>query len=290
MSGSSPDHPVPATEPGGNRHDSPTGTAVGLAPGLCSVTFRRLAVPEVVALAAAAGLAGIEWGGDGHVPPGDRAAAADAARHTTGGGLRVASYGSYLFAEPGSIAGIGPVLDTAEVLGTDLVRVWCPFGVEPGATDGARAEVATVLATWAGAAAARGITLYLEYHGGTLTATAASTLDLLEAVGADNLTTAWQPAYWRTEGTGRDQATHRAELADLAALGPWLAHVHVYEWDGDLTRRPLATGAGHWPAALAAATEGRAGLDRFALIEFVAGDDPAVLAAEAATLRRWLAA
>jgi 3-dehydroshikimate dehydratase len=276
MSASSPDHVAP-----------------GLAPGLCSVTFRRLAVPEVVALAAAAGLAGIEWGGDGHVPPGDPVASADAARHTTDAGLRVASYGSYLFAEPGAIAGIGPVLDTAEALGTDLVRVWCPFGVEPGASDGARAEVARVLTAWAEAAGARGITLYLEYHGGTLTATAASALALLEAVGADNLTTAWQPAYWRTdgaEGTGRDDASPLAELEDLAALGPWLAHVHVYEWDGDLTRRPLATGAGHWPAALAAAAGGRAGLDRFALIEFVAGDDPAVLAAEAATLRRWLAA
>ena len=39
-------------------------------PGLCSITFRDLSVDDVVALAADAGLAGIEWGADRHVPPG----------------------------------------------------------------------------------------------------------------------------------------------------------------------------------------------------------------------------
>ena len=42
-------------------------------PGLCSITFRDLAVDDVVALAAEAGLAGIEWGADRHVPPGSDA-------------------------------------------------------------------------------------------------------------------------------------------------------------------------------------------------------------------------
>ncbi|MEZ5208343.1 MAG: hypothetical protein R2690_15535 [Acidimicrobiales bacterium] len=74
---------------------SPPGLWV---PGLCSVTFRALAVPAVVDLAAEAGLEAIEWGGDVHVPPGDVRRAAAAAQATLATGLRVGSYGSYLFA------------------------------------------------------------------------------------------------------------------------------------------------------------------------------------------------
>ncbi len=42
----------------------------GIRAGLCSVTFRALPPERIVALAAAAGLDVIEWGGDVHVPPG----------------------------------------------------------------------------------------------------------------------------------------------------------------------------------------------------------------------------
>ena len=38
---------------------------------MCSITMRNLGADEVVALAVRAGLAGIEWGADGHVPPGE---------------------------------------------------------------------------------------------------------------------------------------------------------------------------------------------------------------------------
>ena len=102
------------------------------------------------------------------------------------------------------------------------------------------------------------------------------------------MATAWQPPYWASRSVA-SRSLAANEGADLAVLAPWLAHVHVYEWAADLTRYPLAAGDDHWPVALQAAAEGRADLDRFALIEFVPDDDPAVLAAEAATLRGWLA-
>ena len=39
--------------------------------GLTSVSFRKLSVDEVIALAKKAGVDGIEWGSDVHVPPND---------------------------------------------------------------------------------------------------------------------------------------------------------------------------------------------------------------------------
>lgn len=62
---------------------------------LTSVTFRSLGVDQVIALAKEAGLDGIEWGGDIHVPMGDLSAARIAGEKTSAAGLSVLSYGSY---------------------------------------------------------------------------------------------------------------------------------------------------------------------------------------------------
>lgn len=281
-------------------------------PGLCSVTFRHLPVAEVVALAAEAGLAAIEWGGDVHVPPGDLDAAAHARDETGAAGLTVASYGSYLTCgHPDEVAhDVGPVLDTAAALGTPLVRVWCPFGVlpaptNPHATDEpwvaqGRHDVAAALEVACAAAAERDLHLALEFHGGTLTATAESAADLLERVGAANLWCDWQPPYWHP-------LDDDAEAGSLATLGRRLAHLHVYAWDHDGTRRPLADENDRWRARLAAAvaaltgpapTAEHADVDadersaspfaRAALLEFVVDDQPRHLAADAATLHALL--
>jgi sugar phosphate isomerase/epimerase len=259
--------------------------AVPLVAGLCSVTLRDRSVGEVAELAAGCGLEVIEWGGDVHVPAGDLTAAAAAAAVSRDLGLRVCSYGSYLFCDAGAGDASSPVLDTAEALGAPTVRVWAPYGVEPGAPAAqVAAAVASIEAVAAGAAD-RGLGVYLEYHAGTLTATAASAVALLDAVGAPNLRCAWQPPYWGPR-------SEEDERADLEALGDRLGPVHVYAWSPDGRRHPLEDEADRWPARLAAAATAAAGEApvgaRPALLEFVVDDDPANLAADAAVLLRWI--
>lgn len=251
-----------------------------LLPGLCSVTLRSLAVDDVARLAGECGLAAMEWGADVHVPPGDDAAARRAVAASASAGVAITSYGSYLFA--GGVEGPvawRPVLDTAAVLGAATVRVWAPFG------DGSvPAAYVDALAGCAADAAASGLALALEFHGGTATGTVAGVHALLDAVDAPNLFTYWQPPYWRGPSGGA------ADTAEVAALGDRLAHVHVYEWAAAEDRRPLAEGAARWPAVLAAAAEVPtlfAG-PRIALLEFVLGDDPEQLRRDASTLRAWL--
>jgi sugar phosphate isomerase/epimerase len=266
-----------------------TSSGAALRAGLCSVTLRAQPVPEVARLAAAAGLRGIEWGGDIHVPPGDEAAAALARRVSEDAGLAVVSYGSYLACATGSADGTEAVLDTTEALGAPAVRVWGPGGVEPGARAAERGAVADAAATVADAAHARGLDVYLEFHGGTITASAASAVALLDAVGALNLFCAWQPPYWAPQPLGDD-------LDDLRRLGPRLAHLHVYDWEPDGRRHALVDGEAAWPARLAVAADAGArstfasgSTGRAALLEFVRDDDPAALAADAAALLGWLA-
>ena len=254
--------------------------------GLCSVTFRDRSIGEVAELAAGCGLQVIEWGGDVHVPAGDLTAAARAAEVTRELGLGVCSYGSYLFCDAGAGDALGPVLDVAEALGAPSVRVWAPYGVVPGAPAAQVAAAVASIEAVAGGAAERGLGVYLEFHAGTLTATAASAVALLDAVGAPDLRCAWQPPYW-------DPRSEEEERADLQALGDRLGPLHVYAWSPDGERHPLERDADRWLARLAAATTAGGGpgaprSPRPALLEFVADDDPANLAADAAALIRWI--
>jgi hypothetical protein len=230
-------------------------------PGLCSVTLRALSVEEVAAAAVTAGLEAIEWGADVHVPPGD-IAAAERARAT---GLAVASYGSY-FRAGDPLSGFDAVLTSARALGAPRIRIWAGRVGSAGASAAQRAAVAEGVR--AAAELAGDIEVALEFHGGTLTDEPASAAALLEAAGRAR--TYWQPP----QGAPDDVA-----LAGLRAVAPWLAAVHVFSWWPGAERHPLAARAALWREVLALAG------DVDALLEFVPGDDPAVLAREAATLR-----
>src|SRR6185312_13188931 len=97
-----------------------------ISPGLVSITFRALTPAEVIALARQAGLRGIEWGGDIHVPHGNGARAREVKEMTAEAGLTVAAYGSYYRAGQADSSGLtfDAVLETALELGAPLIRVW----------------------------------------------------------------------------------------------------------------------------------------------------------------------
>lgn len=253
---------------------------VDLRPGLCSVTFRQLDVDRVIAAAVAAGLEGIEWGGDVHVPNGDRDRAREVAARCRDAGIGCPSYGSYLMAGASSPEDAVAAVDTCRALGASNLRVWTVWGVGPDADDTERRRVAEDLRVIADRAAAAGLTVSLEFHPGTLTATAESTVRLLGEVDRANLYTYWQPE------PGAEPA---AALAEYAAVAADCSHLHVFWWAADGTRLPLAAGEPVWRRVLGDDSERRWFGERWAFLEFVAGDDPAVLVREAEVLRRLVA-
>lgn len=212
-----------------------------------------------------------------HVPPGDTARAAEVARITADAGLAVASYGSYFRATDGEE--IGPALDAAQALGADRIRVWAGTTGSSEATAEHRAQTAEHLRDAASAASDRGMTLALEFHGGTLTDSAQAALDLIAAVGHPVLSTYWQP---------RVDAPDDDALADYAALSAHTSAAHVFSWWPFDRRLPLAARDRLWSRffAMAAAAPHP---PRDALLEFVPDDDPAALAGEAATLKARIA-
>lgn len=255
--------------------------------GLCSITYRQLRPAEIVDLAQAAGIDGIEWGGDVHVPPGDLSSAADVAARCADAGIEIPSYGSYLGVVASGtrddVADARRTFRTAEALDAPLVRIWTPLGVGPDSPPDERLTVMRWVARAAQLAEEHDLHLALEFHSDTLTETAASARRLLDEVDHPRLHTHWQP----------DHRLHpEAALSELDAVSPWLAHLHVFSWgDGGYEDRlPLASGAPLWRPVLDRVAEVATfdGGDRFALLEHIEDDDPAHLRRDADTLRAWI--
>ncbi|WP_040493755.1 sugar phosphate isomerase/epimerase family protein [Ilumatobacter nonamiensis] len=252
--------------------------------GLCSVTFRGLDPAAIIDLAVGAGLQGIEWGADGHVPVGDVPRAREVAARCADAGIECPSYGTYLGADQGS-GSTADACATASALGADNLRVWTPLGTDHTADPETRGEIVRELSTTSAIAVDHGLTVGVEFHGWTLTHTAESTLQLIDEVGAPNFYTYWQPVYW--DETINDDPV--AQVAEFDAVSEHLAHLHVYWWRG-LTRHPLVDGEATWSEVLPRARgTSRWEKPRYAFLEFLPDDEPSLLAREAATLTKWIA-
>ena len=252
----------------------PTGELLS---GLVSVTFRQLSPREIVDLVVLSKLEYIEWGGDVHVPPTNLKNAAEVRRITTDAGLIVACYGSYYRAGGIDRASFENVLETTVELGAPLVRVWAGGKGSIASSPDERSNVADDLRRLCDLAASAGVRVATEYHGGTLTDSLQSAVELFEAVNHPQLMTLWQP-----NGT-YDVA---ARLDEIESLSRSIANVHCFYWT-DTARQPLAEGKRGWTEYLAALKN----LNRriAVLLEFVKDDSVEAYLADAAELKQWLA-
>ena len=249
-------------------------------PGLVSITFRKLAPVEIAALVKKAGLKGVEWGGDIHVPHGNVARAREVREITLEHGLVTAAYGSYYRA--GQVDGAGPafeaVLETAVELGAPTIRVWPGAAGSDTVNEEGRWKVINDLRRIAALAAKAGVSVSMEFHGGTLTDTNESASKLLVEVDHANLFTCWQP--------------HNGAETDVCVEGlvevlPRVSNLHVFHWwPTAAERHPLAEGAERWGRFLEVVK--RVPADRYALMEFVEGDSTDAFLRDGATLRQWL--
>ncbi|XVV03667.1 sugar phosphate isomerase/epimerase family protein [Actinosynnema sp. CA-248983] len=252
-----------------------------LVPGLVSVTFRALPVPEVVDLARSCGLWAVEWGGDVHVPLHDLPAARDARDRCADAGLSVSAYGSYYRAGVTDPDEWPRVLATAAELGAPRIRVWAGNTGSAQTPPDQRARVVAAVRDAAVRAEDYGIRIAVEHHRNTLTDTLESANRLYAEVGHGSVVPYWQPR------GGQDVAS---AVEEVRTLLPRLTTAHVFSWGpgGGTDRLPLVAREDLWLPALAELA--RDGVDRHVLLEFVVDDSPERFREDAAVLLRWISA
>ncbi len=244
--------------------------------GLVSITFRKLSPQEIINMVVKAGLSGIEWGGDIHVPHGNSECAREVYRMTTDAGLKIAAYGSYYHVGCEEQTGIpfGRVLDTACELNAPTIRVWAGNRSSQDADEAWWAKVVDETHRISEMAKVSGITISFEYHGNTLTDTGESALRLMKAVGGSNVASYWQPP------GGVD---FKQQIEGLKQILPWVGNIHVFWWNKS-KRQPLADGIDAWKKYMELIRSVKG--DRFCMIEFVRDDDANQFLEDATALKQ----
>jgi sugar phosphate isomerase/epimerase len=255
--------------------------------GLCSVSFRKLSVAEIVDLGRRAGLDGIEWGGDVHVRHGDVGTARETWTRCRDAGLDCPSYGSYY--RVGSSESKGPrfaeVLAAAIALESRTIRVWAGTTNLEGAADDDVARVVEDTFRIARMAEVEGMTISFEYHGGTYTNTDANAQAFARRVAHPAVRFYWQPPHGQDAG---------ACFSGLQALRDRVTNVHVFHWrlqkDNDgkakIENLLLEEGTDRWQRFLDL-LEVLPG-EHWAHLEFTRHEDPANTVRDAAALRGML--
>jgi len=245
-----------------------------LTSGLVSVTFRPFSREKVIGVMKKAALPLIEWGGDGHAPSADGEAVKHAAALCRNSGIRTVSYGSYYRCDGDEVLRENDV-KCAAALSAPNIRVWAGKKGSGDASAADRAEVCANIRKTCAAAAAYGMMVSTEFHGGTLTDEYTSAVRLFEEAASDNFRLYWQPNQFRDEAYN---------LAALRAVLPYLSNVHVFTWSGH-SRYPLRDGESLWRKYIdIIAADGK---DHAMLLEFVCDDTEEQLYRDAETLHSW---
>ena len=206
--------------------------------GLTSVSFRKLSVDEVIDLAAKAGVDGIEWGSDVHVPETDVKGAADVAEKTRKAGLEVLSYGSYFFLSAGT--DFLPYIEAAKAMGTSTIRIWGGKKERHELGDGEYAALVEETRAIGKLAEEHGVTVALEYHGHSITATAEDAVKFIKDVDSPAVRLYWQAIIGRA---------HEDNLKDIDVVAPYLVNVHVFNYiEGKQELLETGNGVSEWQA------------------------------------------
>ena len=239
--------------------------------GLVSVSFRDRSPEEILKEMRHAGLTHIEWGSDVHAPCTDTARLREIAALQREYGIACSSYGTYFRLGKAPMAELKDYIAAAEILGTDVLRLWC--GTKSGAemTEAEKTALVAECKEAAAIAARAGVTLCMECHRKSFTERATDAVWLMQEVNSPHFRMYWQPFQWQTV---------RENIENASLLAPFAEHIHAFHWKGE-EKLPLADAVAEWQAYLA-----HFSVPRTLLLEFMPDDRPETLCREADALRR----
>ena len=247
-----------------------------LIPGMVSVTFRQMTPHAIIDLVQKSGLKAIEWGSDVHVKAGDFDVASNVRIESEKCGIIPVSYGSYYGKGEAGYDTFSKLVETAEALKTDNIRIWAGAKNSEDVTADERRVYVGEVQTLADMAKKKGIDISFECHNSTLTNNPDSAVRLIEEIARDNFYLYWQPL----GSHGVDE-----NLSIIKKFMPYLKNVHVYAWK-ELERFPLAEHETAWRKYIDVLRDCKG--THALLLEFVKDDSIEQLRRDAETLLEWL--
>ncbi len=241
--------------------------------GLVSVSFRQNTPLEIIQECSNCGISAIEWGSDVHAPADDMNRLIEIAKLQSEYGIECSSYGTYFRVGVNKTEEIYAYIKAAKRLGTRTLRIWSG---NKGSADTDESEKAALFAeckALARIAESEDVVLCTEFHGGTYTDTAESTLELICAIGSKKFKTYWQPNQHKTAEENLSWAEKVANVTE---------NIHVFNWEGN-KKYPLTEAMDTWKGYFS-----RFSGERYALLEFMPDGKIESLKCEADALRKIL--
>ena len=183
--------------------------------GLCSVTFRKKSVEQVVEIAQKAGIGSIEWGADVHVRTLEDARRVKAL--CDGAGIAISSYGSYVNSADYDESKWNETCRLAKEMGASSVRIWLG---RKNSEETSEAEYRLLLENTKKmciAAEGYGLVVCPECHDHTFNNNTDAFLKIREDINCQNFKTYFQSRYFRME----------YDLDRIDRTYPYIKDVHV---------------------------------------------------------------
>ena len=239
--------------------------------GFTTVTFRQKNRREICKIAQKNGIKYIEWGGDIHLPPNDNTALQEVIALQKEFGLSAIPYGTYYRLGAENYPLWESITETADAIGAKIIRIWQGTKSSADVSEDMLLSMVNETKALAAIAEKKGITVAFEFHNGTNNDNGKSAVEFLKAVNKANVKTYWQP--FSTDD----------DIDNLKAVLPYLACVHVFEWNEKGKRYSLNHGNKRWSEFLEIINESNA--NPYLIMEFVKNDSEKQFAKDLKHLR-----
>ena len=165
--------------------------------GLCSVTFRKKSVAQVVEIAKKAGIGYIEWGGDVHITNIEEARITKSICDNEG--IKISSYGSYYVAGSNDPEKWEQICRIASAMSASSVRIWLGKKDSQITTEEEYANILSDLKKMCATAKKYNLIVCPECHDNTYNNDTDAFLKIQKDVNKDNFRTYFQSRYFRME-------------------------------------------------------------------------------------------
>lgn len=226
--------------------------------GFTTVTFRKKSRREICEIAQKNSIKYIEWGGDIHLPPNDDTALQEVIALQKEFGLTAISYGTYYRLGAENYPLWESITETADAIGAKIIRIWQGTSSSADVSNEKFLSMVRETKILSAIAEKKGLTVAFEFHKGTNNDNGKSAVEFLKAVNKANVKTYWQPF------------STNADIENLKAVLPYLACVHIFEWNEKGKRYSLKHGSKRWNEFLKIINESNA--NPYLIMEFVKHD------------------